>query len=204
MKKRTYLASAVYYFVNKTVASAEIPANEAESVAAQAEEHRDLRYHVAVNDRDTLMVIPWEKVAYVRVSYRTEDADAPNDDICDGVRKKDGIKIVTLGEGSLITMDTDTETGEAYVTQHYVYDGQEYDVARALICEAEFPAELVESVIFNGEEVQKDGLTFHLCHGGVCDCPDVPYDDTYLEKNFSVSTEIDGNTVCGCVIVHAE
>lgn len=203
MKQRRIKELSISHY-EQGVVDSYIPSRTEEyaSVLAQAEAHQDLRFHAQINGVEILVIFPWESVSGVIATYETVDVTAPHDDICDGVMKKDGIRIVTLGEGSLISIATDTETGEAYVTQHYVYDGQEYDVEQAFICEAEFPSELVESVIFNGEEVPKDGLTFHICHGEECDCPEVPDDETQM--NFSVTAEIDGNTVCGCVIVHVE
>ena len=198
MIKTTYEVT-VTYFDNTEPATVTLTDEAAEAVAAQAKYERDLRF---VQD-GTETIIPWSAVISVAITPTIEKDDTPvHDDICDGVRKKDGIKIVTLGEGSYITRVTDTETGNALVTQHYVYNGQEYDVAQAFICEAEFPAELVESVIFNGEEVPKDGLTFHICFGGECDCPEAP--DYETQTNYAVTAEIDGNAVCGCVIVRTE
>lgn len=84
MKKRNYLSVGVKFFANDAIASVQIPENETESVAAQAEEHKDLRYHVTVNDVGSLVVIPWEKVAAVTITYDTTDVTAPTDAICGG------------------------------------------------------------------------------------------------------------------------
>lgn len=53
-------------------------------VLAQAEARQDLRFHMTYPDGETLVVIPWEKVASVKVLYRIEDATAPIDTICGG------------------------------------------------------------------------------------------------------------------------
>lgn len=82
MKKRDYSSVGVKYFANDTIASVQIPENETESVAAQAEEHKDLRYHVTGDDGESLVVIPWEKVAAVTITYDTTDVTAPHDSIC--------------------------------------------------------------------------------------------------------------------------
>lgn len=83
MKKRTYLVTEVNYFANDAIqrGGTNNP-DEAQAVLAQAEARQDLRFHVTYPDGESLVVIPWEKVASVRGVYRIEDADAPTDTIC--------------------------------------------------------------------------------------------------------------------------
>ena len=84
MKKRNYLSGGVNYFANDAIASIPIPPNEVEAVAAQAEERKDLRFHLTGDNGEYLVVIPWEKVASVTITYNTTDVAAPTDTICGG------------------------------------------------------------------------------------------------------------------------
>jgi len=136
MKKRTYLVAQVDYFANDAIASIQIPTNEAEAVAAQAEERKDLRFHLTGDDVESLVVIPWEKVASVMGIYRIADVAAPTDTICGG----EAVNPLVLTPKALSDIGEDV---------YYVNIGD---------CMLIFPglSVAIQSVSYNGEEIPSD------------------------------------------------